>query len=76
MKNERSLTLRAGFSGSAKRSQDTIHWVITLINGETLIDLLIQHEIGVKKKTVDYYEFDDMPSRKRSRRRPRKRRAR
>jgi len=32
---------------------------ITLINGETLIDLLIQHEIGVKKKTVDYYELDD-----------------
>jgi restriction system protein len=32
---------------------------ITLINGETLIDLLIQHQIGVKKKTVDYYEFDD-----------------
>jgi restriction system protein len=32
---------------------------ITPINGETLIDLLIQHEIGVKKKTVDYYEFDE-----------------
>ena len=32
---------------------------ITLINGETLIDLLIQHEIGVKKKTVNYYELDE-----------------
>ena len=32
---------------------------ITLINGETLIDLLVQHEIGVKKKTVDYYELDE-----------------
>jgi restriction system protein len=32
---------------------------ITLINGDTLIDLLIQHEIGVKKKTVDYYEVDE-----------------
>jgi restriction system protein len=32
---------------------------ITLINGETLIDLLIQHEIGVMKKTVDYYELDE-----------------
>jgi restriction system protein len=32
---------------------------ITLINGDTLIDLLIQHEIGVKKKTLDYYEFDE-----------------
>jgi restriction system protein len=31
----------------------------TLINGETLIDLLLQHEMGVKKKTVDYYELDE-----------------
>jgi hypothetical protein len=30
-----------------------------LINGETLIDLLMQHEIGVKKKSVDYYEVDE-----------------
>jgi hypothetical protein len=59
MKNERSLTLRAGYSGSAKRSRDTIHWAITLINGETLIDLLVQHKTGVKKKTVDFYELDE-----------------
>ena len=59
MKNERSLTLRAGFSGSAKKSRDTVHWAITLINGETLIDLLVQDEIGVKKKTVDYHELDE-----------------
>jgi restriction system protein len=32
---------------------------ITLINGDTLIDLLVQHEIGVKKKSLDYYELDD-----------------
>ena len=32
---------------------------ITLINCETLIDLLIQRQIGVKKKTVEYYELDD-----------------
>ena len=32
---------------------------ITLINGETLIDLLVQDEIGVKKKTVDYHELDE-----------------
>src|SRR6516165_2010354 len=32
---------------------------ITLINGDTLIDLLIQHEIGVKKKAVEYFEFDE-----------------
>jgi len=51
--------LRAGFSGSAKRSRDTVHWAITLINGETLTDLLVQDEIGVKKKTVDFYELDE-----------------
>lgn len=32
---------------------------ITLINGETLIDHLIQHEIGVKKKVVEYFEVDE-----------------
>ncbi len=32
---------------------------ITLINGETLIELLLQHQIGVNKKTVDYYELDE-----------------
>jgi restriction system protein len=32
---------------------------ITLINGDTLIDLLIQHGIGLKKKTVEYYEVDE-----------------
>ena len=56
MRNERSLTLRAGFSGSAKGYRSL---AITLINGETLIDLLVQDEIGVKKKTVDYHELDE-----------------
>jgi restriction system protein len=32
---------------------------ITLINGDTLIDQLIQHEIGVKKKAVEYFEVDE-----------------
>ena len=32
---------------------------ITLINGDTLIDLLIQHEIGVKRKPVEYFEVDE-----------------
>lgn len=32
---------------------------ITLINGDTLIDLLIQHDIGVKKKAVEYFEVDE-----------------
>jgi len=32
---------------------------ITLINGDTLIDFLVQHEIGVKKKAVEYFEVDE-----------------
>jgi restriction system protein len=32
---------------------------ITLINGDALIDLLIKHGIGLKKKTVEYYEVDE-----------------
>jgi restriction system protein len=32
---------------------------ITLINGDTLIELLIQHQIGVKKKAVEYFEVDE-----------------
>lgn len=31
---------------------------ITLIDGEKLLDLLIQHEIGVSKQEVDYLEFN------------------
>lgn len=31
---------------------------ITLIDGEKLLDLLRQHEIGVSKKAVEYFEFD------------------
>jgi restriction system protein len=31
---------------------------ITLIDGEKLIDLLVQHEIGVARKSVEYIEFD------------------
>lgn len=31
---------------------------ITLIDGEKLLDLLVEHQIGVSKKTVDYLEFD------------------
>jgi restriction system protein len=33
--------------------------LITLINGDTLIDLLIQHQIGVKKKVVEYFEVEE-----------------
>jgi restriction system protein len=32
---------------------------ITLINGDALIDLLIQHEIGVKEKAAEYFEVDE-----------------
>ncbi len=31
---------------------------ITLIDGDKLIDLLIEHGIGVSKQTIDYFEFD------------------
>ncbi len=32
---------------------------ITLIDGEKLLDLLTQYEIGLSKKAVEFYEFDD-----------------
>lgn len=32
---------------------------ITLIDGEKLLDLMVQYEIGVSKKSVEYLEFDD-----------------
>lgn len=32
---------------------------ITLINGETLLDLLMDHEIGMRKKNAEYYELDE-----------------
>ncbi|MCO6564487.1 MAG: restriction endonuclease [Apibacter sp.] len=32
---------------------------ITLINGEKLIDLLLQYEIGIKRKTFRYYIVDE-----------------
>ncbi len=31
---------------------------ITLIDGEKLLDLLMEYQIGVTKKSVDYYEFE------------------
>lgn len=31
---------------------------ITLIDGETLLDMLIEHGIGVKRREVSYFEFD------------------
>lgn len=31
---------------------------ITLIDGDRLLDLLMKHQIGVTKKSVDYFEFD------------------
>jgi len=32
---------------------------ITLIDGEKLLDLLMQYEIGISKKAVEFYEFDE-----------------
>jgi restriction system protein len=31
---------------------------ITLIDGQKLIDLLIEYEIGITKKSIEYFEFD------------------
>jgi restriction system protein len=31
---------------------------ITLIDGDKLLDLLVEHQIGVTKKAVEYHEFD------------------
>lgn len=31
---------------------------ITLIDGDKLLDLLTEHQIGVTRKSVEYYEFD------------------
>jgi restriction system protein len=32
---------------------------ITLINGERLVDLIIENEILIKRKSIDYYTFDE-----------------
>jgi restriction system protein len=32
---------------------------ITLIDGKKLLDLLLQYEIGISKKAVEFYEFDN-----------------
>lgn len=32
---------------------------ITLINGDMLMDLMIEHEVGVKKQEVNYYVVDE-----------------
>jgi restriction system protein len=32
---------------------------ITLIDGEKLVNLFLQYEIGISKKAVEFYEFDD-----------------
>jgi hypothetical protein len=32
---------------------------ITLIDGKKLLDLFLQYEIGISKKSVEFYEFDE-----------------
>jgi len=32
---------------------------ITLINGRKLLDLLIEHEIGMRKRSIEFHEFDE-----------------
>lgn len=33
---------------------------ITLIDGERLLDLLIEHEIGIKKKPASLWELEEV----------------
>lgn len=32
---------------------------ITLIDGDKLLDLLTQYQIGISKKAIEFIEFDD-----------------
>lgn len=46
-------------AGAKKAAMEQGGAPVTLIDGEKLLDLLIEHEIGITKKTVDFLEFDD-----------------
>lgn len=53
------ITLGKVATGAKKAAFEPGGAPITLIDGERLLDLLMQHEIGLARKTVDFYEFDD-----------------
>lgn len=54
-----TIITTGGFSrGTAAAAFEVGAAPITLIDGERLLDLLIEHGIGVRKKVVEYFEFD------------------
>jgi len=54
-----TIITTGGFSkGTASAAFEHGAAPITLIDGEKLLDLLIQNEIGIAKQTVEYFEFD------------------
>lgn len=54
-----TIITTGGFSkGTADAAFERGAAPITLIDGEKLLDLLIQNEIGITKQVVEYFEFD------------------
>jgi restriction system protein len=54
-----TIITTGGFSGGTERAAfERGAAPITLIDGEKLLDLLIEREIGVTKNTVEYIDFD------------------
>jgi len=46
-------------SGAKNASMEQGAAPITLIDGDKLLELLLEHEIGISKKSVDFFEFDN-----------------
>lgn len=53
------ITLSDFAKGARDASMELGAAPITLINGERLIELLIEYEIGIKRKELNYYIIDD-----------------
>jgi restriction system protein len=54
-----TIITTGGFSkGTAEAAFERGAAPITLIDGAKLLDLLIQHDIGITKQTLEYFEFD------------------
>jgi restriction system protein len=52
------ITTGSFSSGAKNASFEAGAAPITLIDGEKLLDLLIEYGIGIRKKAVEYFEFD------------------
>jgi restriction system protein len=54
-----TIITTGGFSGGTKQAAfERGAAPITLIDGDKLVDLLIEYNIGITKRSVDYIEFD------------------